>query len=95
MSIELEVSIIKALNANVQILTAHLKELKVVINFLSVLTHVEREDSLFEYMEATFGREPDHLSKEVKLKHVKHVWLVVKYAQIDLLMKKNQVSITM
>ena len=83
--------LVNSLNTRVAILTAYLKQLKVVINFLSVMSHIEQENSLGDYMKATFGRYPDYLSGDIKLKHVKHVWLVVKYVQTDLLKRQHQV----
>lgn len=94
LSTELEASVTKALPPRMQPLTAHLKELKIVINFLSALPNIEEDSSLKEYIDATFGRgPPEYLSKEIKLKHVKHVWLIVKYAQTDLFMRNKQVQI--
>ncbi|KAF6041591.1 hypothetical protein EB796_000104 [Bugula neritina] len=75
---------------HVATLKGKLKELEVIINFLSLKTHIEGEDSLAEYMKETFGREPEYLSQEIRIKHVKHVWLLLKYAQTDLLMKQKQ-----
>ncbi|KAF6032078.1 hypothetical protein EB796_009578 [Bugula neritina] len=83
-------SIINALTQRIPVLTAHLKDLQVIINILSVAPHIEGEDSLAEYMKETFGREPEYLSQEIRIKHVKHVWLLLKYAQTDLLMKQHQ-----
>ncbi|XP_067936897.1 E3 ubiquitin-protein ligase rnf213-alpha-like [Watersipora subatra] len=67
-----------------------LKQLEVPITFLAAMSHVQGDNSLAEYMYATFGKEPSYLSKDVKLKHVKHVWLLVKYTQTDLLMRQFQ-----
>ncbi|XP_067937583.1 E3 ubiquitin-protein ligase rnf213-alpha-like [Watersipora subatra] len=90
LEVDMQEHIINSLTPRISVLTIHLKELKVVINFLSVMTHIDGEESLDEYMNSTFGRESGYLSKDVKLKHVKHVWLLVKYTQADLLMKQFQ-----
>jgi len=94
MSADMQASIVNMLSLNMQTLTHNLKELRIVINFLSAMKHLERDNSLLEYMEATFGRVPSYLTNGIKLKHVAHVWLVVKFTQTDLLMRKQQVLST-
>ena len=66
-----------------------------VINFLSVLPRVEGDNSLSEYMKVTFGREVSYLTEGIKLKHVRDVWLLIKYTQADLLMRKRQVNMSL
>ena len=86
-------SITSSLTMRIPELTHHLKHLQVVINFLSVLPTVEGDNSLSEYMKVTFGREVSYLTEGIKLKHVRDVWLLIKYTQADLLMRKHQVNI--
>ena len=88
---DLQQHVANSLTSRVPVLTAYLKELKIIINYLSVMSHVEADKPLTEYMGATFGKEPGYLSSDVKLKHVKHVYLIVKYTQTDLLMGQFQV----
>lgn len=88
---DLQTSVDKLLPHRISALKEILKDLEVLINFLSVQAHVERDDSVVGYMESMFGAEPAYLSNQVKLKHVKHVWLLVKYRQTDLLKRQHQV----
>lgn len=92
LNIEQQTSIVAALNMRIPTLSQNLKDLQVIINFLSVLPRIERDNSLSEYMKTTFGREKiSYLSDNIRLKHVRDVWLLIKYYQTDLLMKQNQV----
>ena len=88
-------SITSSLTMRIPELTHHLKHLQVVINFLSLLPTVEGDNSLSEYMKVTFGREVSYLTERIKLKHVRDVWLLIKYTQADLLMRKHQVNISL
>lgn len=93
MSPDLQDRIARALNYGVRVpvLTAHLKQLKVVINYLSAMAHIDRDKPLKEYIIATFGKDPEYLPADAQLRHVKHVWLLVKYVQTDLLKRQHQV----
>ena len=70
-------------------LTANLKDLKVAINFLYG-TKIEEDKSLAEYMQS-FARDLSYLPDTIKLKHIRDVWLLIKYVQTDLLMLQRQV----
>jgi len=65
-----------------------LKELKVAINFLYG-TKIEEDKSLAEYMQS-FAKDLTYLPDSIKLRHVRDVWLLIKYTQTDLLLKHRQ-----
>lgn len=57
------------------------------------MPHVDRDEALHKYMENIFHRAPTYLSTDdIKLKHVKYVWLLAKYKQTDLLLRQHQVN---
>lgn len=72
-------------------ITANLKDLKVIINYMSVMQYIHREKPLAEDIQALFGHAPAYLAPEIQLKHVRHVWVLVKFAQTDMLMSQHQV----
>lgn len=66
----------------IQNLTVFLNELRIVINYLSKASQIDEDIKLMDYAEKTLGRPCcSSLIPEIKLKHVKHVWLLVKYEQ--------------
>lgn len=79
-------------NAPIATLTDYLKNLTVTINFLSTLPHIAREVTLYKYMRTTLGHRPAYLPDDVTLKHVRDVWLVIKYAQVESLINREQVG---
>ena len=64
----------------------------VTINFLSTLPHIEREVSLYQYMRTTLGHSPAYLSDDITLKHVRDVWLLIKYTQVEQLLQRSEVG---
>ena len=83
-------------NYSIQALTTHLKNLNISINYLSLIPKYDSEVSLSEFMITTcnFGTPPEYLDGQdgVKVKHVLHVWKILKYAQTNTLMHNQQVS---
>ncbi|XP_067935230.1 E3 ubiquitin-protein ligase rnf213-alpha-like [Watersipora subatra] len=75
---------------DLHVLRSLLKDLKIVINLLTVMSDIDGEKPLTEYIDYVFGREAEYLSKTVKLKHVKQTWLLIKYNQTELHMAQDQ-----
>ena len=72
-----------------QTLTAYLKDLNVAINFVAG-TKIEEDKPLAEYMQS-FARDLSYLPDTIKLRHIRDVWLLIKYELADLLMREHQV----
>jgi len=89
---EAENSICGHASRTIQILTTNLKELNIIINYLSVMPEYDSEQSLKSFMKTTIGSVPKYLTDDIKLKHVLHVWTLLKYAQADSLMHDEQVT---
>ena len=85
----MQASVSAKLLPRVPTLTAYLKDLKVAINFLYG-TKIEEDKSLAEFM-ASFAKDLTYLPDTIKLRHVRDVWLLLKYCQTDLLMRQHQV----
>lgn len=49
------------------------------------------EEGLQGFLKQTIGSVSMHLSDEVKLKHVLHVWVLIKFSQASCLMANHQV----
>ena len=83
-----------AMGQNIQTLTSHLKDLMKIISYLTVMQHVDMERPLGQFMKEVLGLDeaPGYMNSEAKLKHVKHVWLLLKFTQTDSLMKNDQVT---
>lgn len=84
------------LNQSVQALTDFLKEVEVVFNFLAISVSDNigtMEQSLLTFMKSIFGgaREFVYLTPDVKMKHVKHVWFILRFTQAGLLTNQRQV----
>jgi len=76
-----------------QNLTFLLKELEIVINYLSGMLDIPKDYKLKDYIKDTFKRDsPITITSSAKLEHVRHVWLLVKYEQTHQLLKSNHVS---
>ena len=80
---------------SIQTLTTHLKNLNITINYLSVMSKYDTGTPLSEFMQSTcnFGEPPEYLKerKDVKVKHILHVWKILKYAQTNTRMHNKQV----
>jgi len=62
-----------------------------VINYLYVMPEYDLEEGLQGFLKQTIGSVSMHLSDEVKLKHVLHVWVLIKFSQASCLMANHQV----
>lgn len=66
-----------------------------MVNFLavSVADNLDMEQSMLSFMKSIFGeaREFLYLTPDVELKHVKHVWFILRFAQAGLLANQHQV----
>lgn len=79
-------------NAAMPVLSSHLADLQIIINFLSALSSYDPDTSLAEYIAATFSKsEPNYLTGTIKLKHLTSVWLTIKYIETHQLMTRQQV----
>ena len=82
-----------AANYSIQAITTNLKNVTIAINYLSVMQKYDIEGSLAEFMETTVGSSPKYIRSNVKVKHVVHVWTILKYVQTDALMHSAQVCV--
>ena len=83
----------------VQTLTDYLKEIEVVLNFLSVsaFDNQRLERPLDDFKESVFGaaRGSSYILPEIQLKHAKHLWFIVRLTQAGCFIEQNQVQYLM
>lgn len=72
-------------------LTSNIKSLTIAINYLSIMPKYDTDASLSNFMSSTIGIVPKYLRGDIKVKHVVHVWTIMKYAQTSALMQNEQV----
>ena len=84
---------IAAASCSIPTLSTHLKNLSITINYLSAMSKYDTEQSLIEFMTSTVGTTPDYLRVDVCVKHIIHVWTILKFAQINALMRSKQVKL--
>lgn len=84
-----------AVGRNIQTLTSYLKDLIKIVSYLTVMQNMDMERPLGQFMKDVLGlvRVPAYLSADISLKHVKHLWQLLKLTQTDSLMKNEQVIV--
>ena len=96
MDSETQSAISSTLTQGVQTLTDYLKETEVVFNFLaiSVSENQDMERTLIDFMKSIFGaaKEFPYLTAQVQLKHITHLWFIIRLAQAGRLVSQNQVT---
>ena len=80
---------------NIQTLTSYLKDLMKIISYLTVMQHIDMERSLGQFMSNVLELEksPAYLKGDIQLRHVRDVWLLLKYTQTDTLLRNEQVCL--